>query len=625
MAKKSGARRKQESRARQKEQLGPEAFNEKNNAYNRKLQSRLKEEAIVAGTEKSKMPTAIHKRNVREKRDNRLGMGTVQKEQQAKYADQQSRSVTFSKSVPPAIVNKWEGGALELIKDRQQVVQDVGAKESDALALIPDVFRLQQSIVNKVDQFDESTLQTIVNNSFLGKTAYECVQGYKDDRNEEESFVKELVVKYMASTEIVSRCSQSDVDSQDGTTERSDALALVPFVQGYKDDRNEKESVVKELVGKRFTSTEIIGRYSQSDVDSQDGTTERSDGDVDGDGDYNEADDDSSDKEDIYDQDDELNAIKSRELLGEDEQNSRSNDYGHRKQDDEQRLSYDQDNAFASSRNLENTLTSFSSSSSDRSMVKNTAQAPEQFYSNEDIIEIEELDSCNNTSSGNENLCSDVSSSGRKNLLTLQDQYGYSTNIAGLTAEVWGIDKEPIDLFDTKSNAVSSNQGNNPDLGRQSRNQSAGSTALLGNITNTVRSDSRCLTPKNPSSPVSFTPVASSSSSQPMSPVIRKVKDQESSNALRMALEADPLQSKDGVFSQENTGTSMLAYPRLHDVNHFTSENGLPLVGKNGEEEMFVEFDSFGDHPICSPIVRAPLKKRIIARKEHEDGLVGGE
>mmetsp|Transcript_46561 Transcript_46561/g.52075 ORF Transcript_46561/g.52075 Transcript_46561/m.52075 type:complete len:113 (+) Transcript_46561:48-386(+) len=104
-------------------------------------------------------------------------------------------------------------------------------------------------------------------------------------------------------------------------------------------------------------------------------------------------------------------------------------------------------------------------------------------------------------------------------------------------------------------NAVLSKRGNNPDLGRQSRNRSAG--------------PSRLLNPRNPSSPVSFTPMASSSSSQPMSPVVRKVKDQESSNrtsvsplqqdsASQMALKIYPLMSKGGVFSLENTSSSIL-------------------------------------------------------------------
>jgi len=289
------------------------------------------------------------------------------------------------------------------------------------------------------------------------------------------------------------------------------------------------------------------------------------------------------------------------------------------------------------------------------------------------------LDSCNNTFFGNENFCSmnghdhpHVSSSGRKKLLALQDQSDYSTDIAGLTTVFLGNGNKFNDLFDTKlnavlpnrrnnpdlvrqspkiidlidtdtgfdedssymdHNAVLSNQGNNPDLGRQSHNRSAGPTALLGNITNTVVSDSRLLTPRNPSSPVSFTPMASSSSSQPMSPVVRKVKDQESSNrtsvsplqqdsASQVALKICPLLSEGGVFSLENTSSSILTRIRLHDVNHFTFDNDLPLIGINGEEEM--EFDIFGDHPICSPIVRMPLKKRLLARKEHEDVLAGG-
>jgi len=332
MPKKSGAQRKQASRAREKEQIGVEAFNEKNNADNRRRQSRIKEEAILAATEESgnggglsQMPDAIRRRKDREKRVSRLGKGTVQKESHDEYVDRKSRTVTFSKNVPPDIVNEWEEGALDLIKDHRQDVQDVGAKESDALALGSDVVALG-----------------------------------------------------------------------------SDSVALLSSMQ--------KES-----------------------------------------------------------------------------------------------------------------------------------------------------------------------------------------DVVGL---------------------LSSMQSN-----------------VKGNITNTVVSDSRLSTPRNPSSPVSFTPMASSSSSQPMSPVVRKVKDQESSNrtsvsplqqdsASQVALKICPLLSEGGVFSLENTSSSILTRIRLHDVNHFTFDNDLPLIGINGEEEM--EFDIFGDHPICSPIVRMPLKKRLLARKEHEDVLAGG-
>jgi len=437
------------------------AFNEMNNAANRKYQSRIKEEATarLAATEESgngggfsQMPYAIHRQKVRENRDAKLGVGTVQKERHEEYANQKSRTLLFSKNQSPDTADKWEEGALGVINDHRQDVQDVGAKESDVLALGSDVVALQKMIINsKGADFDVSTMQSTV------KVNVDLVQEYKGDRNKKESLTEELVKKYMDSKQIVTRNSRSGVDSQDATTERSDRIA---------------NSSVRKTVAAKAISRIIPNNRSAA-----------------------------------------LSTIQ--------ETNNNKPD-----------------------------------------LVR---QSPK-------IIDLTDTDTGSDEDSSN------------------MDQ-----------------------------NAVLSKQGNNPDLGRQSRNRSAG--------------PSRLLTPRNPSSPVSFTPMASSSSSQPMSPVVRKVKDQESSNrtsvsplqqdsASQMALKIYPLMSKGGVFSLENTSSSILTRIRLHDVNHFTFDNDLPLIGINGEEEM--EFDIFGDHPICSPIVRMPLKKRLLTRKEHEDVLAGG-
>jgi len=243
--------------------------------------------------------------------------------------------------------------------------------------------------------------------------------------------------------------------------------------------------------------------------------------------------------------------------------------------------------------------------------------------SKEEIIEIESFDSPDTCCGGNENLNpanghdDRHSSSGGKTLFALQDKF---------------------DLNDTRSDEDSS------DVDRQSRNRSAGHLALLGNgqsfsssspvqrapIRMNLETISCGLPSRSTSFPVAFSPMTSSTSSQPISPAIRKVKDQKSSNhtsalskqdsASLMAPKFSPLRSKGGVFSTQNTSSSILTHMRLHDVQHFTFDDELPIISVNGGKEM--KFDLFSDHPICSPIVRMPLKKRLLARKE-EDVLTG--
>lgn len=253
MPKKSGAQRKQASRAREKEQIGVEAFNEKNNADNRRRQSRIKEEAILAATEESgnggglsQMPDAIRRRKDRENRVSRLGKGTVQKESHDEYVDRKSRTVTFSKNVPPDIVNEWEEGALDFIKDHRQDVQDVGAKESDALALGSDVVALGSDSVALLSSMQKESdvvgLLSSMQSNVKGNL--ELVQEYKDDRNEKESVTEELVEKYMDSTQIVRRSSRSVQDSRlkdyghrkqdDGRRLSNDQIIHLPHLEIWK-------------------------------------------------------------------------------------------------------------------------------------------------------------------------------------------------------------------------------------------------------------------------------------------------------------------------------------------------------------------------------------------------------
>jgi len=195
-------------------------------------------------------------------------------------------------------------------------------------------------------------------------------------------------------------------------------------------------------------------------------------------------------------------------------------------------------------------------------------------------------------------------------------------------------------LIDTRSDEDSS------DVDRQSRNRSAGQLALFGNGQSfSSSSPVQCapfrmnlgtmpcvLTSRSTSFPVAFSPMTSSTLSQPISQAIRKVKDQKSSNhtsalskqdsASLMASKLSPLRSKGGVFSSQNTSSSILTHMRLHNVHHFTFDDELPLISVNGEKEM--EFDLFSDHPICSPIVLMPLKKRLLARKEQEEDVLTG-
>ena len=99
----------QASRACQKEQMGEDAFNEKNNITNRKYQLRIKEQArLLAATEESgtggglsQMPTAIHRRKVRENRDAKFGKGTVQKERHDEYANQNKKRIQTR--TPPGV------------------------------------------------------------------------------------------------------------------------------------------------------------------------------------------------------------------------------------------------------------------------------------------------------------------------------------------------------------------------------------------------------------------------------------------------------------------------------------------------------------------------------------------
>jgi len=267
--------------------------------------------------------------------------------------------------------------------------------------------------------------------------------------------------------------------------------------------------------------------------------------------------------------------------------------------------------------------------------------------SKEEIIEIESFDPPDTCCGGNENLNpanghdDRHSSSGGKTLLAFQDKF---------------------DLVDTRSDEDSS------DVDRQSRNRSAGHLALLGNGQSSSSPVQRasirmnletksCVSPSRSTSfPVAFSPMTSSTSSQPISPAIRKMKDQKSSDhtsalskqdsASLMAPTFSPLRSKGGVFSTQNTSSSIVTHTRLNDVEHFTFDDELPIISGNGGKEMKfdlfnvnggkemkfdlfnvnggkeMKFDLFSDHPICSPIVRMPLKKRLLARKE-EDVLTG--
>ena len=251
--------------------------------------------------------------------------------------------------------------------------------------------------------------------------------------------------------------------------------------------------------------------------------------------------------------------------------------------------------------------------------------------SKEEIIATQSFDSLDTCCGENENLNPAYghddrhSSSGGNNVLDWQYEFGYSTNITKLTSVVLDNDIKIIDLIDTGSDK---DRFPSPSDDSLRKNDDAGSftskygsdlpspvtlaakpLALSSSATPSLMLPappkiqsfsssspvqrtpfrvilgvtSRVLTSRSAAFPVAFSPMTSSTSSQPITPAIRKVKDQKSSNY-------------------------------TCDVDHFTYDDELPLIGINGEKEMDVGL--FSHRPICLPIVRMPPKKRLLARKE---------
>ncbi|OEU11689.1 hypothetical protein FRACYDRAFT_244812 [Fragilariopsis cylindrus CCMP1102] len=340
--------RKQASRAHQKEEMGVDAFNEMNNAANRRHYNSITKKKAVTKGGLSQTSAAIRKRKDRAKRDATFGKGTVQKERHDEDANQKKRTVLFSKNQSPDTANKWEEDALDVIKDRRKKGQEVGAKESNALALGSDALALASKVaapgsdvvalgsdsvallssskprsdvvallssMQTTMQSTATSLQSTVNVAHEYK---DLAQGYKDDRNKQESITEELETKLIDSAQIVRRNSPSDFDSQDGTTERSDRTANSSVRKtvatnisktGRKTKKVLSKILSKIITKKRSSALPTIQETNNNNRTVNNEEVDHSDiskaiGYVNVHGDNGEGDDDFSDDEGDYDLDD---------------------------------------------------------------------------------------------------------------------------------------------------------------------------------------------------------------------------------------------------------------------------------------------------------------------------------
>ena len=229
-----------------------DAFNEMNNAANRRHYNSITKKKAVTKGGLSQTSAAIRKRKDRAKRDATFGKGTVQKERHDEDANQKKRTVLFSKNQSPDTANRWEEDASDVIKDRRKETQDVSAMESDALALGSDAL----AIASKVAAPGSDVVA-------LGSDSVALLSSSKP-----RSDVVALLSSMQTTIQSTATSLQSTVNVAHGYKD---------LAQGYKDDRNKKESITEELDTKLIESAQIVRRNSPSGFDSQDGTTERSD------------------------------------------------------------------------------------------------------------------------------------------------------------------------------------------------------------------------------------------------------------------------------------------------------------------------------------------------------------
>ena len=344
----TGAQRNQAYRVRKKEEMGVDAFNEMNNAANRRHYNSITKKKAVTKGGLSQTSAAIRKRKDRAKRDATFGKGTVQKERHDEHANQKKRTVLFSKNQSPDTANRWEEDASDVIKDRRKETQDVSAMESDALALGSDALAIASKVaapgsdvvalgsdsvallssskprsdvvallssMQTTIQSTATSLQSTVNVAHGYK---DLAQGYKDDRNKQESITEELETKLIDSAQIVRRNSPSDFDSQDGTTERSDRTANSSVRKtvatnisktGRKTKKVLSKILSKIITKKRSSALPTIQETNNNNRTVNNEEVDHSDiskaiGYVNVHGDNGEGDDDFSDDEGDYDLDD---------------------------------------------------------------------------------------------------------------------------------------------------------------------------------------------------------------------------------------------------------------------------------------------------------------------------------